>query len=91
MSSRCLVVSRLDRVCLGGGPCLVSEITTDIWPLDACLTVWSDGRSFWDVADAALWERMWPLILVGLVKGIINSTGLSRWELQCLHLHKTSE
>ncbi|KAJ4452685.1 hypothetical protein PAPYR_13088 [Paratrimastix pyriformis] len=35
---------------------------------------------------------MWPLILVGLVKGSLSSnsnTGLSRWELQCIC--KTSE
>ncbi|KAJ4456533.1 hypothetical protein PAPYR_8174 [Paratrimastix pyriformis] len=76
MSSRCLVVSRLDRVlCLGGGPCLVSEISTDIWPLRCLsdrLVRWK--ILLWDVADAArsLGERMWPLILVGLVKGIIQ-------------------
>ncbi|KAJ4452888.1 hypothetical protein PAPYR_12813 [Paratrimastix pyriformis] len=43
--------------------------------LDACLTVWSDGRSFSGMLlmRHVLWERkllgMWPLILVGLVKG----------------------
>ncbi|KAJ4459700.1 hypothetical protein PAPYR_4086 [Paratrimastix pyriformis] len=65
MSSRCLVVSRLDRVLCLGGPCLVSEISTD-------------GRSFSGMLlmRHVLWERkllgMWPLILVGLVKGIIQ-------------------
>ncbi|KAJ4453923.1 hypothetical protein PAPYR_11484 [Paratrimastix pyriformis] len=76
MSSRCLVVSRLDRVlCLGGGPCLVSEITTE-FQISGPLRCLSDRLVrwkilLWDVADAArsLGERMWPLILLRLVKG----------------------
>ncbi|KAJ4452906.1 hypothetical protein PAPYR_12770 [Paratrimastix pyriformis] len=48
----------------------------------------------WDVADAArsLGEktfRMWPLILVGLVKGIIQfQYWTEQMGAQCLHLHK---
>ncbi|KAJ4453687.1 hypothetical protein PAPYR_11797 [Paratrimastix pyriformis] len=41
------------------GPVWCSEITTDIWPCDACLTVWSDGRSFSGMLlmRHVLWER----------------------------------
>ncbi|KAJ4452670.1 hypothetical protein PAPYR_13106 [Paratrimastix pyriformis] len=53
------------------GPRLILRIS-DIWPLRCLsdrLVRWK--ILLWDVADAArsLGERMWPLILVGLVKG----------------------
>ncbi|KAJ4455269.1 hypothetical protein PAPYR_9804 [Paratrimastix pyriformis] len=56
------------------GPRLILRIS-DIWPLRCLsdrLVRWK--ILLWDVADAArsLGERMWPLILVGLVKGIIQ-------------------
>ncbi|KAJ4454004.1 hypothetical protein PAPYR_11406 [Paratrimastix pyriformis] len=66
----------------GWTECFASEVgprlslrISDIWPLRCLsdrLVRWK--ILLWDVADAArsLGERMWPLILVGLVKGIIQ-------------------
>ncbi|KAJ4452460.1 hypothetical protein PAPYR_13377 [Paratrimastix pyriformis] len=77
--------SRVGVVCLadvslspGWTECFASEVgprlilrISDIWPLRCLSDRLVRWKILWDVADAArsLGERMWPLILVGLVKG----------------------